>query len=235
MPLDDADKKYITDAIGEALKGDAVTNLVAGQVGEALQGLKLEEKVTAAVTTAVEAIKPKPDENDGKGGGSGGDDAESETEKRLKKLLAESEQQVRAEREAREAEANARKQDALRTAARDALGQAGVPSDRIPHAMAYLGSLDLLTLGDDDAPGFKGKDKFGSDAVLPLADGIAAWMKTDAAKMYLPPSGAQGDGDGNGGTGGSGHRDASVPRREDGSVNTDALAARLTRRVSSII
>jgi len=229
MPLDDADKKAIGEMISAALQSDATSTLVAGQVGEALKGLKLDEKVTKAVADAVAAASNSAEEE-----GDDKDKKKSKADSALERRLAKVQEDLDNERTAREQAEAARKTDALHNAARAELAKAGVPAERIPHAMAYLQVQGLLDFAEGDAPGFKGKDRYGSETVLPMSEGVSAWAKTDDGKAYLPPSGAQGDGQGNGGAG-SGRRDASAPRNEDGSLNTGALANRLAAKLPSLV
>lgn len=214
MPFDDTDKKTIQDMIGDALKGEAFATAVAPVVSSALKGLKLEDTITSAVEKAVgardDADKAASDTSDSTS--TGQDDELAKVRRQLEAM----DKKFQGEREAREKAEAARQQDALRSDARDALVQAGVPAERVRHALVLLEADGLLAAAEDGSPGIKGKDRYGVEAVLPLAEGLATWVKTDDGKSFLPPTNAQGDGS----SVGSGRPSV---KGADGQVNTDAL------------
>jgi hypothetical protein len=195
-PLDDADKQTINEMIGEALKGDDLTMAITSAVTSTVKGLKLDkldDTIASKVAEAVKATTPEPTKGDDKGGkGKGGDAGDD----KVAQQLAAMEKQLKVEREAREKSEAARQAERLHGAARAALTAADVPGSRIKGAMALLQAEGLLVVDDDGNPGIKGTDKYGVDAVLPLDVGVPAWLKTDDGKQYLPPTGAQGTGDG---------------------------------------
>ena len=200
MALDDADKKTIADLIAAALKPETIGAAVKAHVDAAVKPLqdRLDVAEKAAKEAAEKAGKPADEgKSDGKGKGK---DADPETAKEVAALRA----RLEASDKARE-EAEARsKAEARSNAAREALAKAGVPADRLPHAMAYLDTQGVIAADKDGKVGWKGKDRFGVDALLSLEDGAKAWAATPDGKLYLPPSGAQGTGTGAGNGGGSG-------------------------------
>jgi len=80
----------------------------------------------------------------------------------------------------------------LAEAVSEELGRNGVTDPRsVKGAMAILVSDEQRIRYDDD-----GSLVFveNQDSVLDLSTGIKAWMKSEDAKLYLPPSGAMGSG-----------------------------------------
>jgi hypothetical protein len=188
MPLDQADLDKITALIKGSLTAEALSPII----GEALKpALAKVEQDNAKLRAELEAAKAKPaDEKkaeDGKKpeGGAAAPDPATAAE------LAALKQRLEATEKARADEAAARKVDAVHVAAREALQKAGVPADRVAIARAFLKDQGLI---DVEKGGWKGKDRLGIDAVLGLDEGAAAWLKSDAGKLFLPPSPAQGTG-----------------------------------------
>ena len=196
MPLDDADKAFIANLLKEATSAEKLTPIVSeaakAHVTAAIGGLKLDEKLKG-ITDAVAALKPADDPNKGKDD-KGNKDGKGEPSAEVAQLRA----AIETEKKAREEAEAGRKRDALDGAARDSLLKAGVPADRIRHAMAVLKADGVLDYTADGKPGWKGKDKFGVDGVVAIEDGASAWTKTDDGKAFMPPTGAQGDGLGGG-------------------------------------
>ena len=207
MPLDEADKKFVTDSIANAMK-DALKPETIGEAARAhlkagIDGLKLDEKFKA-LTDAVAEIKAKADAGGGDGGGGEGagkgkgkDGGDSETAKQLaglqKKLDESAVREQQRERQLKDAE-EARRREQMEAAARDALAKAGVPADRLKGALAVLKADAVFDFDKDGKPGWKGKDKYDVPTLLSLEDGAKAWIATDEGKHYLPPTGANGDG-----------------------------------------
>lgn len=197
MALDDADKKYIVDLLKGALSGEALSPIVGEAVKQHLGALKLDEKIASGVKEATKDFKPADKEDDGKDGKKRGEDgkfskADDDTAKRFAAL----EKRVEDERKGREASEEARRRDQLDVSAREALAKAGVPVDRVRHAMAVLKQDGVFDLDKDGRPGWKGKDKFGVEGLLPLEEGAAAWAKSDDGKHFLPAKNAAGTGEG---------------------------------------
>ena len=190
MPLDDADKKFIAEAIAASIKPDTIGAAVKAH----LDGLKLDEKIADKVKEATKDLpkgeeKGKDDDKSKDKGGKGKDD------ERINGL----EQRLAASEKAREEAEMARRRDALESGARDALVKAGVPAERARHALAVLKADGLLDHDKDGKPGWKGKDRFGVDTLLSLEEGASAWVKSDDGKHYLPPVQTRGTGDKGGG------------------------------------
>lgn len=197
MPLDDADKKVIADLIAAAMAPEKIAPIVKAHVDAGLKdspkGDDLKKLVSESVGEALKAAKPADDKGKDDKGKSG--DAGNPEVAQLKAQF----EQERTARLAAEAKA---KTDALHSAARAALAKAGVPGDRIEHAMAYLKDKGLLDYASTGSPGWKGKDQYNVDAVLDMEAGAKAWLQTTDGKHYLPPEDVRGTGDGAGGRGG---------------------------------
>ena len=201
MPLDAADLAKIAELIAASTAADKLGPIMAeaakAHVTAAIGGLKLDDKFKT-VADALAAIKPagdtEPDPKKGK-------DDKGATDARLAAM----EKQLVAATKANEEATASAKRTALRSAAKDALLKSGVDAGRIHLVMPVIESMGVLDATADGAPGWKGKDQFGVDAVLPMEAGAAAWVKTDDGKAFLPASQIQGDGNGPGNRGGHQH------------------------------
>ena len=180
MPLDDADKTTIKELIAGAFSPATIGAAVKSH----LDTLKIGETIAAEVAK----LAPKKEE-EVPAPKNGKDDPTAARIAAMEKQLGE-------QTAARLAAEDARKADARDTAVRDALGKAGVPADRIRHAMATLQADQVLTFTADGKPGWKGKDQFGVDAVLSPDEAAAKWAATADGKIFLPPTGANGTGEG---------------------------------------
>jgi hypothetical protein len=239
MALDDADKQTIAGLITAALKTNNdelgtrfVTAEAAGSiVTQAVEKMKLGDMVKTAVTEATKGL-PKPGEGGGKKEGEGEGGKVSPEVAALNARLLEMENKNKEAETARQAAESRDRENRLEAMAKDALAKAGIPADRHAHAMPFLKALRTEdgkpVLGYDDA----GNPKFlvqktGYVEAVSVEQGLTAWAKSDAAKVYLPATGRQGTGEGGGagnagGTGGGG----SAPRNADGTVNWTALGSK---------
>jgi len=136
------------------------------------------------------------------GGGGGKLTPELEARIRAAEKRAEKAEKIAAdEKAAREtAEATARAREE-RSALHEALAAAGVPKERLRGATALLYTEDKRVKRTDD-----GKIHFvvADDDEKPIAEGVAAWLKTPEGLQYAPPRNAGGSGaTRTGGAGGS--------------------------------
>lgn len=214
MPLDDADKKYIADLLAESLKRqtDETIKIVDERVkplGARLEGV--EKKATE---------KPEDKAEDKPGDKKAGDKSDPELE-RMRAKLAELEAKNKAAEEERKAAEEKARQDRLHGAARDALLAAGVPADRARIALAAIKDEGLLAYNDAGEPGFKFARK-GYSEVVDAKAGAEEWLKSDAGKLFLPPSDVRG----------TGQRSGKAPPTGGGSqpVGADTLARDLFNR-----
>lgn len=222
MPLDEDDKKVVQDLIKAAFTGEDFTKAVSGTVeatvGKAIKGLKLDEQIGAALTKALEAHKPKEQEPESpKEGGAGKPDPAA---LRLQSELEQVKKQLKDEADARKAAEEARKTERLHTAVRDALAKAGVPADRMKHALALLQAEGRLAYGEGDVPGLKFVRPWGEE-ILPAEKAAAEWVQSDDGKVYLPAKGTQGTGEG------AHERPTAAPRTKDGATDWNALKSRI--------
>jgi hypothetical protein len=148
----------------------------------------LSSKLEELVTGKLESLQPKPDDK-GEGSKPAGESPEMKAMARqlaeVQKALEKSNQEKDVER------ARSRDRD-LRSKLQEALSGAGITGVQLKHAVGVLVDAEKrVRIDDDDRVLFKGDD--GDE--LPLADGVKSWVKTDEAKIYLPPRGSQGSGD----------------------------------------
>lgn len=205
MALDKADLDKITELVTAALTSDAAKK-VYGEAAKAHVDVALKpfaDKLEASTkeVEALKAAKPgdKSTDKDDKAA-KGTDKGDSETAKQLAAIQARLEASEKARVDAEERN----KAEAMHSAARESLAKAGIPADRLPHAMAFLGTQGVIVAGADGKPGWKGKDKYGVETVLSLEEGAKSWATTPDGKLYLPPTGTQGTGTGAGNGSGGG-------------------------------
>lgn len=193
MALDDADKKVFADMLKEALAG--LPSTVKGAVDTAVTPLNakiadLEKKLVEAQAGA--------GAGDGKGAGAGagagdgkGAGAAGAEDKRLAELTKRMEtmQQERAD-ERRRAQILERDNQV-----RNELVKAGLTPEAAELGLSFLDRSGQY-IEKDGVFAVRGKDKFGTDVELPIADGIKAFLETPSGKHLLPPVNTQGSGDG---------------------------------------
>lgn len=233
MALDEADKKAIADMIGASLKaamtpevlGAAVAPVVDAHVKAATKDAVTPAALKAQLDELAKTLKPaEPGAGGGEGGKGKGGDPDPKIAA-LEKRLLEQEQATKTAQAAAAAEAERSRTSTLHTKAREALGKAGVPADRLDFAMATLKDKGVLTY-DGDRPGWKGKDRLNLDAVLDMEAAATDWVKADG-KLFLPPSGASGTGEGNQNRGNGGGQNGAPVNLADlggGSAILSALA-----------
>ena len=143
----------------------------------------LEDKLPKA------PAEPEPTEG-GKGGkGKEKDNAELATlRKQMETLAAKSEAAERRAAQLREQSRNT----TIRENARKFLEAAGIVGDRFDAAYAALAYNGKIKPSED----IDSDDAFFVDHTgeMSLEVGLGAWLKTEQAKIYLPPSGARGSG-----------------------------------------
>ena len=181
MPLDDADKKAIAEMIAGALKPEALTAalqpLVASAVTAATkpiterldkgeQAAKAAEAEAAKKAAEAEAAKKAAAEEEAKKA-SGGKPAEPDPA--IATQIRQLQEQLKAERDARTAAETRTKQETLDRTLRDALAGAGIPADRLRHALAVI-HADGVIAEHNGAPHWKGKVG-GVDGLHALSDG----------------------------------------------------------------
>lgn len=199
---DDAPNYVTTEQLDEKLN-----KALSGRLDRFSKSLSgdLSKRDEALLAKFVEMIKQPPDsddteedEDDASSSAAGGDGQqatdieraikkERERNKRAAKKFQDELEALKRERdEAKQANLEERR----RSKARDALEAAGIASDRVKHALAFIGSS--IRYDEDGELRFYDPET-GDDHSL--RDGVAQWAKTDDAKIFLPPKGAMGSGD----------------------------------------
>lgn len=191
MPLSEEDKAEVAKLISAAFAGDefvkGLNKSVELVVGKAIKGLKLEETVQAVVE------KLKPADDDKKGDDKKGDTGDVTQHPEFRKLQAKMQEQ---EQRAQRAEAD-RQAALLANGVRDALAAHGADAKRVPIALSHLREKGVVVLSDKGEPCFKFQRDWGEELV-PVTTGAKEWLGTEEGKFFLPPTGAQGTGDGAG-------------------------------------
>ncbi len=109
-----------------------------------------------------------------------------------------------------------RRGSALRQHLADALVKGGMDAARARHAIGFLADVEKrVKYAADDADELVFVD---GDEELDLAAGLKAWLKSEDAKLYLPPRGAAGSGDR-----GAGSPRPQAPGQPDRSAVSQAL------------
>lgn len=201
------DPKYVTE--------DQLNRAISAKLTDF--GKKFEAKVeslTTGITTKVEELfaglkdsLPKPPEPKGgdKGGG-GGLSEEAIANHPLFKGLRKQVETLTGKLEASDAEkaelAAKQKSSRLRDAAKEQLLKNGVGEATIKQALNHLINGEGRIKYADDGETITFHDEDGAE--FDLKTGVKAWVKTDEAKIYLPPRGTKGSGHqpGQGGSGG---------------------------------
>lgn len=180
---------------------DTIKSLVSGIVNSAISARdKMADKKRAEDRDAIlkgldeklAALKPVPsDEGEGGKDGKGkkGENVELAT---LRKQLADTNAKVEAA-ERRAAESRARERSvALRQTTAEELSKHGIEGNRFKAAFAMLQQDGRIKHRDDDSDDLVFVDDAGTEVELTV--GLAAWIKSDDAKIVLPPSGTRGAG-----------------------------------------
>lgn len=170
---------------------------------------RLEKKFTELLAT-----KPKTGEGEAEGdpaGDKAGGTKAAETDPALKKLeakLAAMEKERDAERSAREQATAAGRRKEERAALATGLRDAGVINPvHAKSAQAMLESEGRIVRDDDtDEIMFKTFDKYGTETLVPLIEGLSAWTKSDEGAHFLPARKVDGSGGGNARTQKGGHK-----------------------------
>lgn len=211
MPLEQADLEQIGKLIAGAIaplagavSPENIGKIVSAHVAEGTKGFvsaaDLAKQAADAKKAADDAAKAAADAaaGNGKGKTPEKDPAVAALEAQIATLT----KQAADAQDAAKAEREKARTTALHSAARAALTKSGVPEDKADLALDVLKARGVLAY-DGDAPGWKGKNDVGLDAVLPLDVAAGAWMKGEG-KHFLPPVDIGGTGDGAGKSGGRG-------------------------------
>jgi hypothetical protein len=184
--------KYITE---EQLQGTLSERFRAFEhkVDKTLSaiGPKLKDEL-AALLPKPEPPKAEPPKPEGQAAG----DKEPESHAELRRLqeqisqLTKQNEDARTERDAERARA---RDVQLRQKLGESLATAGIEGVRARHAIGLLVDAERRLRWSEDGQAILFRGDGGDE--LDLAAGIRDWLKTEDAKLYLPPRGAAGSGD----------------------------------------
>ncbi len=219
MPLDESDKKFITDLLGEHAKqfvtAEAAAKMVEQGVKSGLEGLKLDEKLKAIGEKKGDQEEEK---KESKAGDKKGEDGQVNARiEDLNRRLKEAE-------EKREQAEQAAREQKLTSSVAAALDKAGVPAARHQHALAYLRTLTtedgkpVLRVTEDGKAVWAAQRKGYVDS-LDIEAGAKEWAGSDDGKAFLPATNAQGTGEGK--------SQPVTPRNDKGAVEWGSLKGRL--------
>lgn len=191
MALDAEDLKQIAALIAAAdtKRAEDLPKIVAEQLKPLTASITAAETLAKEAKAAAEKAPPTP-EPDKKVADKAPDPAVARLQAEVERMAAEAKRNAEI---ATAAEAKA-KQDRLVNAARDALALAGVPASNLVPAIALLKEQGVLDYDEKTGePGFKFARK-GFSEVIGGKAAAEEWLKTDAGKLYVPPSEVQGNG-----------------------------------------
>jgi hypothetical protein len=186
---------------------DSIKQLVGGIVNSAIASRdKMSDKKRAEDRAGIQqdfaklldekfaGLKPGDGDGDGKPGkgGKGKEDGElAAVRKTLDEMRRQNEEISAREKRARDRIVD----NTVRQSVYDTLGQHGLDQARAKAAFAVFKLEDRLEAQvDDDSDSVAVLFREDDGTHVPMADGIKRWMKSEAAKLYLPPTGARGAG-----------------------------------------
>jgi hypothetical protein len=172
-----------------------VEKTITQTVAQSLDGFmgKLKTDIAALLPAPKPEPKPEPAKKEK-------DPGVADLElKKLQEQIATLTQQAEQARSERDSERAKVRDSTLRQKLGEALAAAGIDGLRARHAIGVLVDAEkrVRWLDDGDAIVFRAGDRDEVD----LESGVRTWLKTDDAKLYLPPKGTQGSGDRPVGTG----------------------------------
>lgn len=157
-------------------------------------GLSINESLTKTLDEKLASFKPAEKMPEEEGGGKGGKKSEKENaematlRKQMETLQAKADASERQSAQLRERA----RETALREQASKFLANAGIVGDRFDAAYAKLVYDRKLKPSEDS----DSDENFYVDATgeMALEVGLGSWLKTEQAKIFLPPSGTRGSG-----------------------------------------
>lgn len=160
------------------------------------------KKIEKSIETAVSGIGAKLDEiakREPSGGTPppGGEGQKSIEEspivKGLQKQLGEMQKNLDTAKADRDAEKQKTRDQSLRQRLQDTLTKGGLDPKFVRHAVGNLVDTEkLVRFADDESDDLVFRD---GTTDVDLGTGIKTWLKSDDAKIYLPPRGTKGSGD----------------------------------------
>lgn len=182
--------KYVTE--------EQLNRAISARLGDFSKKFeKTLETTVSTITSKVEEMFTKQQQPPPGGeGGSGGDPKAIENHpivKGLQKQLADTKTLVDQTRADRDAEKSKARDTTLRTRVQEALTKGGLDPKFVGHAVGHLvDTSKRVRFTDDDSDELVFRD---GTTDVDFDTGMKGWLKTDDAKLYLPPRGTQGSGD----------------------------------------
>ena len=182
------------DQINELLEkklGATVNNMLTARLAtfEKKFGGTIAETLKAQLPELLKGLKPAEEPEPEKKSGGKKDDPELATlRKQMEALTQRAEEASRREAAMRERT----RQQAIREQTRALLAKAGIDGDRFDAAYALLSHTGKILQAEDP----ESDDAFFADPGGPVAleTGLSGWLKTEQAKIFLPPAGTRGSG-----------------------------------------
>lgn len=187
---DDA-PKYVTE--------EQLNRAISARLGDFQK--KIEKSISESFATTLGAkldefkasIVAPTGSGDPKDPPKGGDVENSPLVKGLQKQLAAQEASVAAMKAERDAEKARARDQVLRTKLAEDLTKGGLDPRYVKNAVGHLVDVEKrVRFVDDESEDVVFKDSTGD---VDLGTGLKSWVKSDDAKIYLPPRGTQGAGD----------------------------------------
>lgn len=154
------------------------------------------EVIATTLTSKLDELKASlgtPSGDQSKESAKAGDVENSPLVKGLQRQLDEQKSSVAAMKAERDAEKARSRDQSLRSKLADDLTKAGLDPTRVRQAAGILIDVEKrVRFSDDDGDEIVFKDSTGD---VDLGTGLKSWVKSDDAKIFLPPRGTQGSGD----------------------------------------
>jgi hypothetical protein len=184
--------KYVTE--------EQLNRAISARLGDF--GKKIEKSISESLATTLTAkldelkasiTAPGTGDGTSKDPPKGGDVENSPLVKGLQKQLDDQKAAVLAMKNERDAEKARSRDQVLRTKLSEDLTRGGIDPTRVRQAVGILVDVEKrVRFADDEGDELVFKDTTGD---VDLATGLKGWLKSDDAKIFLPPRGTQGSGD----------------------------------------
>jgi hypothetical protein len=189
-------------------EGDAPKYVTEEQLNRAISarlgdfGKKIEKTISESLATTLTAkldelktslSAPGAGEGGSKETPKGVDIENHPLVKGLQKQIADQKSATERLQQERDAEKASARDQKLRSALSDSLTKGGIDPTRVRHAVGILVDVEKrVRFADDDGDELVFKDSTGD---VDLTTGLKGWLKSEDAKIFLPPRGTLGAGD----------------------------------------
>ena len=159
------------------------------------------KKIEKSLEGAIGGLAAKLDEITKREPSGGGDGTKSIEEspivKGLQKQLADTKALAEATKAERDAEKQKTREQMLRTKVQDALTTGGLDPKFVRQAVGYLVDAEKRVRFEEESDELVFRD---GTTDVDFGTGLKTWLKSDEAKIYMPPRGTKGSGDQRDGT-----------------------------------